>query len=56
MSICIFNSPNGDYSNFLITVAFSNKSFPGEKLLPIKYSHLLTFAVEKIEILAVCLP
>lgn len=56
MSVCIFNSPNGDYSSFLITVAFSNKSFPGKKSLLIKYSHLLTFAVEKTDILAVCLP
>lgn len=47
---------NGKYSNFLITAAFSNKSFPGKKSLPVKYSYLQTSPVEKDEILAVCLP
>ena len=56
MPICAFISlPNAEYSNLLIVVAFSGKSFSGKIYLPVKNSYLLTFPDDKAEILAVCL-
>ena len=50
MSVCFFSSTlNGEYSNRLIVVAFSNKSYP------VKNSYLLTFRDNKVTILIVCL-
>ena len=51
MSICVFNSlPNGEYLDLFIVEAFSCKTY-----LLVKNSYLLTFPVDKAEILAVCL-
>ena len=45
MSVCFYNSlPNGEYSNLLIAVACSNKSFSCEIFLSVKihiYQHFL---------------
>ena len=46
---------NGKYSNFLIAVAFSNKSFSGTTSLPVKNSYSLTLPDDKAEILVICL-
>ena len=56
MPVCAFNSlPNKEYSNLSIVAAFSNKPFSGKIYLPVRYSYLLAFPVNKAEILAVCL-
>ena len=54
--VCFFNSfPNGVYSNLLIEVAFSSKSFSGKLSFPVKNSFLLRFPDDKADLLAVCL-
>ena len=41
------------YSNLFILTAFSNKFFSIKTSLPVKNSYLLTFTVDKTEILVV---
>ena len=56
MSVCFFNSlPNGENSNLLIVVAFSNSSSPGKISSPVKNSNLPAFPECKAKTLAVCL-
>ena len=56
MSVFAFNYlPKDEYSNLLISAAFSSKYFSFKTSLPVKNSHLPTFTDNKDEILAVCL-
>ena len=56
MSVCGFDLlPKGEYSNLFIVAAFSSKSFSGKTSLLVKSSYLLTFPVDKVEILTVSL-
>ena len=52
MSVCFFNSlPNGEYSNFFIVAAFSNRYLPGKTSSTVKNSYPLIFHDDKAEIL-----
>ena len=54
MSVCFSNSLlNGEYSNLLIVVGFSNFSFCGKISLSVKNQYLPTLFDDKTEILAV---
>ena len=51
MSVCLFNSlPSGEYSNYLVVAAFSNKPFSSKTSSPVKYSYLPTFPEDKARI------
>ena len=53
MSVCFFNSlSNREYSNLLISAAFSTSPFSGRTSLPVKNSYLPTFSDDNAEVLA----